>query len=320
MSGPLILAVPSKGRLQQAVEEFFARAGLRFERAGGERDYRGQIDGVEGIEIAYLAASDIAREIAAGKVHVGVTGEDLVHDALAAVESKVLTVTRLGLGHARVVVAVPRAWIDVDTMADLDEVASSFRARHGRPLRVATKYVRLTRAFFSRHDIADYRIVESLGATEGAPAAGAAEAIVDITTTGSTLAANALKVLRDGEILASQAALFASRAAAWTDQTRARLRLLCDRLAAEARARTMREIHASVVVSPALLVELQQRHGALEPFTTAPGMTLLHAPVEAVFAVVERLREAGASTVSVSRPDYVFAGKNPLWEAIAGRL
>lgn len=320
MSDPLILAVPSKGRLQQAVMDFFNRAGLRFERPGGERDYRGHIRGVDGIEIAYLAASEIAREITAGKVHAGITGEDLIHEAVAEVDTKALTVTRLGFAHARVVVAVPRAWIDVDTMVDLDEVASSFRARHGRHLRVATKYVRLTRTFFARHDIADYRIVESLGATEGAPAAGAADAIVDITTTGSTLAANALKVIGDGEILASQAALFASRAAAWTDDTRRALRLLCDRLAAEARARTMREVRTDHAVPAALMIELERKFGVHRPFIAASGVSVLHVPDDAVFAVVERLREAGADTVSVSQLDYVFTSNNPLWQAISGRL
>ena len=124
--------------------------------------------------------------------------------------SAVELLTPLGFGHANVVVAVPQAWIDVRTMADLDEVAADLRARHGRKMRVATKYVNLTRRFFAEHGVADYRIVESLGATEGAPAAGAAEIIVDITTTGATLAANALKVLDDGVILRSEANLVAS--------------------------------------------------------------------------------------------------------------
>ena len=113
MSAPLILAVPSKGRLQQNVHDFFARAGLKLQRPRGERDYRGYIEDVPGIEIAYLAASEIAGELASGKVHLGVTGEDLIHETISNVEEKILTVTRLGFGEARVVVAVPRAWIDV---------------------------------------------------------------------------------------------------------------------------------------------------------------------------------------------------------------
>ena len=123
-------------------------------------------------------------------------------------------IDKLGFGDANVVVAVPQAWIDVRTMADLDDVATAFRATHDRKMRVATKYVNLTRAFFAQHGIIDYRIVESLGATEGAPAAGTAELIVDITTTGATLAANGLKVLDDGIMLRSQANLIAARGAA----------------------------------------------------------------------------------------------------------
>ena len=123
------------------------------------------------------------------------------------------------------VVAVPQAWIDVRTMADIDDVATAFRQHHDRKMRVATKYMNLTRGFFSAHGIIDYRIVESSGATEGAPAAGTAEMIVDITTTGTTLAANGLKIVDDGVILRSQANLVAARTAAWDagdPRTRAR--------------------------------------------------------------------------------------------------
>ncbi|MEC9342260.1 MAG: ATP phosphoribosyltransferase, partial [Pseudomonadota bacterium] len=121
---------------------------------------------------------------------------------------------RLGFGNADVVVAIPEIWYDVRTMADLEDVAADFRTRHGRRLRIATKYWRLTQEFFSRtHAIQVYRIVESMGATEGAPASGQADVIVDITTTGSTLRANHLRVLSDGVILRSQACLVGSRKA-----------------------------------------------------------------------------------------------------------
>ncbi|MNY02937.1 ATP phosphoribosyltransferase [compost metagenome] len=97
-------------------------------------------------------------------------------------------------------------------MADLGDVASEFRARHGRRLAIATKYWRLTQQFFSRqHGIQLYRIVESLGATEGAPAAGQADIIVDITSTGSTLKANHLKILSDGIIVRSEACFVRAR-------------------------------------------------------------------------------------------------------------
>lgn len=226
MNGGLILALPSKGRLKQEAEQLLARAGLVVEQSDG-RKYRGRIVGEEGIEIAFLSASEIARELAAGAVHLGITGEDLVRETVTDADGRIALVAGLGFGRADVVVAVPDAWIDVWTMEDLDDVAAGFKARHGRRLRVATKYWNLTQRFFETHGIALYRVVESVGATEGAPAAGAADAIVDITTTGSTLAANHLKVLEDGIVLKSEAHLALSRVATWDAETnRAAARLL----------------------------------------------------------------------------------------------
>jgi ATP phosphoribosyltransferase len=208
----IILALPSKGRLKEQALEVFAGAGLPVSLPGDDRKYRARIDGRPGVEVTFLSASEIANEIGQGSVDLGVTGEDLLRENLADWEVRAEIVTRLGFGYADVVVAVPDVWLDVDTMTDLDDVAADFRQRHSRRLRIATKYWRLTQQFFSqKHGIQVYRIVESLGATEGAPATGSADVIVDITTTGSTLRANHLKVLDDGVILKSQACLAASR-------------------------------------------------------------------------------------------------------------
>ncbi len=231
MNGALVLALPSKGRLQKEAEALFARAGFVVEKRGG-RNYRGGIAGTE-IEVAFLSAAEIARELAAGTAHLGITGEDLVRETVTDADERVALLAPLGFGQADVVVAVPEAWIDVWTMEDLDDVAAGFRARHGRRLRIATKYWNLTQNFFASHGIALYRVVESLGATEGAPAAGTADAIVDITTTGSTLAANHLKVLEDGLILRSEANLALSRSASFTDEAR---RAASELLASLARA------------------------------------------------------------------------------------
>lgn len=210
----LTVALPSKGRMKDDAIAIFARAGLTVSAIGNDRSYRGRIDGIEDVEVAFLSASEIARELGAGAVDFGVTGEDLVRESLARADERVEIVARLGFGNADVVVAVPDIWKDVDTMADLGDVAADFRARHGRRLAIATKYWRLTQSFFStRHGIQLYRIVESLGATEGAPASGAADIIVDITTTGSTLAANHLRILSDGVILKSEACLVRARKA-----------------------------------------------------------------------------------------------------------
>jgi ATP phosphoribosyltransferase len=184
------------------------------------RTYRGGIDGLDDVEIAFLSAGEIARELAEGSAHLGITGLDLVEERIADWQQRVDLVMPLGFGFADVVVAVPEAWIDVETMADLDDVADDFRRRHGRRLKVATKYFNLTRRFFAGHGIADYRIVESLGATEGTPASGAADLIVDITTTGTTLSANGLKRVSDGTILASEAHLVASLTASWSKEAK----------------------------------------------------------------------------------------------------
>ncbi|MBN8964786.1 MAG: ATP phosphoribosyltransferase, partial [Rhizobiales bacterium] len=242
MSAPLVIAVPAKGRLQEHTEAFFARAGLPLVKPRGARDYRGAIADLPGVEVAYLSASEIAGALAQGAIHLGVTGEDLLRETIADFESRVVMIEGLRFGFANVVVAVPQAWIDVRSMADLDDVATAFRLRHDRKMRVATKYVNLTRDFFSEHGIVDYRIVESSGATEGAPAAGSAELIVDITTTGTTLAANALKIVDDGMILRSQANLVAARGASWGEGEREIARRILDRIAAQARARAYREV------------------------------------------------------------------------------
>jgi ATP phosphoribosyltransferase len=203
------LALPSKGRLKEKAIELLAGAGLEVLPPDDPRSYRAKVKDRSDIEIAYLSASEIAREVAVGSVDAGVTGEDLVRENIIESEHKVDLLARLGFGGADVIVAVPDAWFDVHTMADLGEVAASFRANHGRRLRIATKYWQLTQQFFSQtHGIQLYRIIESLGATEGAPAAGQADIIVDITSTGSTLRANALRVLDDGIVLKSEACLF----------------------------------------------------------------------------------------------------------------
>jgi ATP phosphoribosyltransferase len=201
-------------------------------------------------------------------------------------------------------------------MADLDDVATTFRLRHERKMRVATKYVNLTRGYFANHGISDYRIVESLGATEGAPAAGTAELIVDITTTGATLAANALKVIDDGVMLRSQATLVAAKGATWNAPAREAARRILDRITAQDRARAYREVRTRFPgCDEALLAQARERFGVISPFggPTSSGMVTLHCPPDRVPALAELLRASGASAVSVSALDYVFTQENPLY-------
>jgi ATP phosphoribosyltransferase len=203
----LTIAIPSKGRLMEAAAALFEKAGFKIERLGTDRGYRGKLIGMDDVEIAFLSASEIAANLKDGKIDAGITGEDLLREAISPENPAASVALRLNFGPANVVVAVPDCWLDVAVMADLDDVAEQFYRTHGRRLRVATKYQNLTRRFFAEKGVTGYRIIESLGATEGAPAAGTAELIVDITTSGATLTANALKILDDGLILQSCAVL-----------------------------------------------------------------------------------------------------------------
>jgi ATP phosphoribosyltransferase len=323
MSAPLVIAVPSKGRLQENAEAFFARAGLALVKPRGVRDYRGTIGGLPGVEVAYLSSDEIAAQLAQGSVHLGVTGEDLVRERIPDAASRVVLLDGLGFGQANVVVAVPQAWIDVRGMADLDDVATAFRLRNNRKMRVATKYINLTRDFFAENGIVDYRIVESLGATEGAPASGSAELIVDITTSGATLAANGLKVIEDGIILRSQANLVAARGANWDAAARESARVILDRIAAQARAGKFREVRARFSANnESVLAAAKDRFGATAPFDgfTSSGILTLHCPVDQVHALASFLRDNGADGVSVAQLDYVFARDNPLYAKLEAGL
>ncbi|MEL7525800.1 MAG: ATP phosphoribosyltransferase [Pseudomonadota bacterium] len=317
----LIIAIPSKGRLQENTHAFFGRAGLQVLQPGGARNYRGAIKGLPSVEIAFLSASEIARELAEGSVHFGVTGLDLVEENIADPAGTVHVVTPLGFGPADVVVAVPKAWIDVETMSDLGDVASDFRGRHGRRLRVATKYVNLTRSFFAGHGIADYRIVESAGATEGAPAAGAAELIVDITTTGSTLHANNLKILTDGVMLRSQANLVASLNADWSETALDGARAILDRVAAEEAARNVKLVKA-VVDDRTQALRSVSRVGAIQRFSESDSLNRVNVlcPRDAVADCAKLLIEEGAETVTVETLDYVFSRENPLFAPLREKV
>ncbi len=323
MNAPLILAVPSKGRLQENAEAFFARAGLTLVKPRGARDYRGAIAGFDGLEVAYLSSAEITMQLAQGAVHLGITGEDLIREMIPQPDRRVVFLTPLGFGFANVVVAVPQAWIDVRSMADLDDVATAFRLKRERKMRLATKYANLTRGFFAEHGIVDYRIVESSGATEGAPAAGTAELIVDITTTGATLAANGLKVIDDGIILRSQANLLAARAAPWDEAQREAARRLFDRIAARQRADSFCEVRTRFAgLNETLLAAAREKFGVASPFggPTSSGMLTLHCRPAQAQALATFLREHGAAAVTVSALDYVFTRDNPLYETLAAEL
>jgi len=213
----LKIGVPSKGRLMQQTFDWFALRGIFMRQSGADREYAGAVEGISGVELVLLAAGEVPRELAAGRIHLGVTGSDLLRDKLADWETQVAELVPLGFGQADLIIAVPAVWIDVDTLDDLDAAAAAFRAAQGFRLRIATKYHRLVRDYLTANGIADYQLVDSQGATEGTVKNLTAEAIADITSTGETLRANHLKILSGSVIHQSQATLYAARTADWTN-------------------------------------------------------------------------------------------------------
>ncbi len=222
----LKLGVPSKGRLMEKTFSWFGDRGVALRKSGSDREYAGAVDGIDGVELVLLSAGEIPRELAAGRIHLGVTGSDLIREKLAAWETRVHAIAPMGFGGADLIIAVPQAWVDVETLDDLDAAAAAFRATHGFRMRIATKYHRLVREFLRDNGVADYQLVDSQGATEGTVKNETAEAIADITSTGETLRANGLKILGDGLIHASQATLFRGRRDGWSDAQRVTLKEL----------------------------------------------------------------------------------------------
>lgn len=326
MTGKLTIGLPSKGRLQENAFDFFAHAGMKVEKDGG-RGYRGRLGGVGNVDIAFLSASEIAASLESGVIHFGVTGEDLIREQIVAPENAVELLVPLGFGQANVIVAVPQSWIDVRTMADLDDVALSFHSRHGRRLRVATKYLNLTRNFFASHGISDYLIVESLGATEGAPAAGSAEVIVDITSTGATLAANDLKILDDGTMLKSQANLVASLKANWCADAQAAAKDMLARIGARMLARNVTELRfAWNGGDDALLDRLINNLDCEIPNppnldeTREGAEIFVQCPTARVADAVALLHTQGKDAVSATQADYIFRARNELFERLKHRI
>jgi ATP phosphoribosyltransferase len=312
----LIIAIPSKGRLKEQVESWLQDCGLALQVSGGSRGYVAELEGLPGAQVRLLSAGDIAEALDAGEVHLGVTGEDLLRERGGDIDRRVLLLRPLGFGRADLVVAAPKSWLDVDTMADLEDVADDYLARTGRRMRVATKYLVQTRAFFARHGVADYRITESGGATEGAPATGAAELIVDITTTGATLAANGLKILSDGLILKSQAQLAASLTAGWSEAQLGAAERLLRILEARANARKSSILSwpRTATADEAAVVDVLVAKGA----SRRPDGLLLDAGEASAAAAA--LTAAGLGPVTAARPDFVFAVNSPAFSALVARI
>ena len=205
------IGIPSKGRLRSGVLNIFKKKKLKIRSERGERDLFGFIRGKKNIIINYLHAREIIERLADGSLDIGFSGYDLLRESEINIQNKVIVKKRYNFGNATLVIAVPNDWIDVQTIADLEEIAFEFKDKKKSRLRVATKYPNLTREFLFSKGVTQFKLVKSLGATEIYPFTGSSEIITDITSTGETLKANNLRILKDGEILKSQACLMISK-------------------------------------------------------------------------------------------------------------
>lgn len=318
MIAPLRLGIPSKGRLMEKTLGFFSEVGLDIETGGG-REYSVSATGIDGIDVVLLQAGEIPCSLESGAIHLGVTGEDLIREKLRDADGATTLVKSMGFGRADLVVAVPKSWIDVETMADLDDAAATFRDLHGHAMRVATKYLTITRRFFRENGVAHYRLVESAGATEGTAAAGAAEIIVDITSSGETLKSNHLKVLFDGTILRSQAQLRASRNAKWTEPTLATLNTLIDRIEARFAARRRVILHGCLDVGiDGLEKELASVQASL--VSIEGKLVTVGSRSDRAYAAAQILRDRGATHVDSSHPAMLYGAGAGEFQRVASTL
>ena len=211
MKNIITIGLPSKGRLRDKSLDFFNNRELKILNSSKERNYFASIQNKPNIKIIYLHAKEIIQRLGDGTLDLGISGLDLLNESEKNIKDKILVKKKLDFGYANLVVAVPDDWIDVQTIADLEEVAFNFRSKKNKRLRVATKYPNLTNNFLISKGVTQYKLIPSLGATETYPFIGSAEIITDITSTGKTLKDNDLRVLKDGLILKSSACLFISK-------------------------------------------------------------------------------------------------------------
>jgi ATP phosphoribosyltransferase len=207
----ITIGLPSKGRLKEDSINFFEKNNFKLTSNGGERNYFAQIEKLPNTKVIYLHAKEIIQRLGDGTLDMGISGLDLLRESMVNLQKKIEIKKKLDFGTANVVVAIPNDWIDVQTVADLEEVSFDFRDKKNIRLRVATKYPNLTNNFLVSKGVTQYKLVPSLGATETYPFVGSSEIITDITSTGKTLKDNNLRVLKDGLILKSQACVLISK-------------------------------------------------------------------------------------------------------------
>lgn len=313
----LVIALPSKGRLQEQCVAFLGGCGFEVRRVGNGREYVSSLVGLDDAEIIYLRPEEIPSRVEHGDAHAGITGEDLYREYGEGPPASFLLMPKLGFGGARLVVAVPQSWVDVSTMNDLDEAAMMFHQRHGRSLRVATKFSRLARAFFSENGIVEYSLVESSGATEGAPAAGVADFVVDLTSTGTTLAENHLKEIAGGTVLQTEACLIAaSRGALWGDRPIGALEHLVEQIEARMRATSQLVLRFSIPAKAGskAMQQLAEKFGCAASVWNETAhaanadrcFVVAYCPRAKLYGAVKFLKSAGAAGIIVDRGEFIF--------------
>jgi len=220
------IGIPSKGRLRKDVLKIFKNKKMNLISERGERDLFGSIKKLPNAKIIYLHAREIIERLADGSLDIGFSGYDLLKESEINIQKKISVQKKFNFGKANLVVAIPDEWIDVQTIADLEEIDFYFKDKKNKRLRVATKYPNLTREFLFSKGVTQFKLVNSLGATEIYPFTGSSEIITDITSSGETLKANNLRVLKDGEILKSQACMMVSKLSTKKTELKRTLNLL----------------------------------------------------------------------------------------------
>ncbi|MDC1176948.1 ATP phosphoribosyltransferase [Candidatus Pelagibacter sp.] len=220
------IGIPSKGRLRKDVLNIFKKNKLKLISERGERDLFGSIKNKKNIKVVYLHAREIIQRLGDGSLDLGFSGFDLLKESEINTQNKISVTKKYNFGKATLVVAIPDEWIDVQTIADLEEIAFEFKDKKKKRLRVGTKYPNLTREFLFSKGVTQFKLVDSLGATETYPFTGSAEIITDITSTGETLRANNLRILKDGEILKSEACMIVSKSSSKNEALKRLVKLL----------------------------------------------------------------------------------------------
>lgn len=328
----LVFALPSKGRLQEQCINFLSGCGFDVRRIGNGREYVARMVGVDDVDVIFLRPEEIPSRVEQGDAHAGMTGEDLYREYGEGAPVSALVMPRLGFGGARLVVAVPQSWVDVSSTSDLDEAAMLFHQRHGRSLRVATKFTRLTRTFFADNGITEYSLVESSGATEGAPASGVADFVVDLTSTGTTLAENHLKEISGGTVLQTEVCLIASlRNALWSPPAIAALEHLVEQIEARIRATSQLVLRFSIPTKAS--ANAKQRltekygcvlsswsNGAASPATAGRTIVVAYCQRAKLYSVVKFLKASGAAGIIVDRGEFIFEESSPAFETFRQAL